>query len=233
VLAPADERLVQDKGDPVRKTAVAFGMALVSVCGPVVGAAERPGSASRRAEARIVPAAPQLIGTVTYDTGVNAGFHPDSASPGQNRVVGNRFNSALGEPLLMTGMVSFLTVFPANTGPQSVSLVTPPTTMGTAMVLDFVTAPLIAGQFNSVPFPAVAVGPDFLGMFLGTFGTAHAAGLLGMSDMATMGQGYHAVQAFYLAQMVTSIEVVPNRNAMLRATGDILVPVELMEFEVR
>jgi hypothetical protein len=218
----------------VKKTAVvAVGMAVVSVCGPIAGADERPGSATRRVQARIVPAAPQVVGTVTYDTAVNAGFHPDSANPAQNRIVGNRFNSALGGPLLMTGMVSFLTVFPANTGPQSVSLIAPPTTMGTAMVLDFVTANLIAGQFNSVPFPAVAVGPDFLGMFLGTFGTAHAAGLLGMSDMATMGQGYHAVQAFYLAQMVASIEVVPNRNAMLRATGDILVPVELMEFEVR
>ena len=175
-----------------------------------------------------------MIGTVTYDTGVNAGFHPDSPSAAQNRIVGNRFNSALGGPLLMTGMVSFLTVFPANNGPQSVSLVAPPTTMGTAMVLDFVTAPLVAGGFNSVPFqPAITVGPDFLGMFLGTFGTAHAAGLLGMSDMATMGQGYHAVQGFYFAQMASMIEVVPNRNAMLRATGDILVPVELLGFEIR
>ncbi len=215
-------------------TRVAVGMMLAITGGPVVGASERPGSASRQAEARIVPAAPQLIGTVTYDTAVNVGFHPDSPSAAQNRVVGNRFNSALGGPLLMTGMVSFLTVFPANNGPQSVSIAAPPTTMGTAMVLDFVTAPLVAGQFNSVPFtPAITVGPDFLGFFLGTFGTAHAAGLLGMSDMATMGQGYHAVQGFYFAQMATMIEVVPSRNAMLRATGDILVPVELLDFEVR
>ena len=213
---------------------VAIGTVVVSVFASGAGATERPGSAARTAEARIVPAAPRLIGTVTYDTAVNVGFHPDSSNPAQNRVVGNRFDSALGGPLLMTGMVSFLTVFPANNGPQSVSLVAPPGTMGTAMVLDFVTAPLVAGQFNSVPFtPAVAVGPDFLGLFLGTFGTAHAAGLLGMSDMATMGQGYHAVQGFYFAQMATMIEVVPNRNAMLRATGDILVPVELLDFEVR
>jgi hypothetical protein len=213
---------------------VAVAVVSAGVCGSILGADERPGAAARRAEARIVPAAPQVVGTVTYDTATNVGFHPDTPNAPKHRVVGNRFNSALGGPLLATGMVSFLTVFPANNGPQSASIALPPNASGTAMVLDFVTAPLVAGQFNQVPFvPPVTVGPDFLGMFLGTFGTFHAAGLLGMSDMATMGQGYHAVQAFYIGQMVSTIEVVPNRNAMLRATGNILMPVELMEFRIQ
>jgi hypothetical protein len=218
-------------GGSVKKTAlVAVGLVL-AVSG--LYAAERPGRGSRTAEARIVPAAPEVIGAVTYDIGVNVGFHPDLPAAAMNRVVGNRFNSAWGLPLLSTGMVSLLTVFPANTGPQSVSIALPPNTMNTAMVIDFVNAPLVAGQFNSVPFdPPVTVGPDFLGLFLGTFGTFHAAGLLGMSDMATMGQGYHAVQAIYFAGMATMIEVVPNRNAMLRARGDFVVPVELMDFAV-
>jgi len=221
----------------VKKAAlVAVGVVAVGVfmCGSILGAAERPGSASRTAKARIVPAAPQVFGTVTYDTGTNVGFHPDDPNPALNRVVGNRFNSALGGPLLATGMVSFLTVFPANSGPQSVSIVLPPDSMNSAMVLDFVTAPLVANQFNSVPFvPPVGVGPDFLGLFLGRFGTFHPAGLLGMSDMATMGQGYHAVQGFYRAQMTTMLEGIPNRNGLLRATGNILVPVELMEFRIQ
>lgn len=213
---------------------VSVGLVIVAAVASTAPAAERPGRGSRTATARIVPAVPQVIGTITYDTGVNVGFHPDSPSAAQNRVVGNRFNSALGGPLLATGMVSFITVFPANTGPQSVSIALPPNTMNTAMVLDFVNAPLVAGQFNSVEFdPAITVGPDFLGFFLGTFGTFHAAGLLGMSDMATMGQGYHAVQGFYFAGMATMIEVVPSRNAMLRATGDILFPVELMDFRIQ
>jgi hypothetical protein len=213
---------------------VAVGLVLAGTGASSADSPERPGRASRMAEATIVPAAPQLFGTVTYDTGVNAGFHPDSPMAAMNRVVGNRFNSALGGPLLATGMVSLLTVFPANNGPQSVSIATAPTTMATAMVLDFVTSPLVAGQFNAVPFaPPVNVGPDFIGFFLGTFGTSHAAGLLGMSDMATMGQGYHAVQGFYIGGMATMIEVVPSRNAMLRATGNILVPVELMDFTIQ
>jgi hypothetical protein len=218
----------------VKKAAlVAVVLALSGSGGPIVAAAERPGRGSRTATARIVPPVPEIIGTITYDNGVNIGFYPDSPMAAQNRIVGNRFDSHLGEPLLMTGMVSFVTVFPANNGPQSVSIALPPNTMNTAMVLDFVNAPLVAGAFNQVPFdPPITVGPDFLATFLGTFGTFHAAGLLGMSDMATMGQGYHAVQAFYFAGMATMIEVVPNRNAMLRVTGDLLLPVELMDFKI-
>jgi hypothetical protein len=218
----------------VKKAAlVAVGLVLSGSSGPIVDAAERPGRGSRTAKARIVPAVPEIVGTITYDTGVNVGFHPDSPMAAQNRVVGNRFDSHLGEPLLMTGMVSFITVFPANNGPQSVSIALPPNTMNTAMVLDFVNAPMMAGAFNQVPFvPPITVGPDFLATFLGTFGTFHAAGLLGMSDMATMGQGYHAVQAFYFAGMATMIEVVPSRNAMLRVTGNLLFPVELLDFRI-
>lgn len=157
---------------------VAVGLVLASSGVPVVAAAERrPGSVSRKARARIVPAAPQVVGTVTYDTAVNIGFYPDSPSAAQNRVVGYRFNSALGGPLLPTGMVSFLTVFPANNGPQSVSVSLPPNSTATAMVLRFVTYTLYASEFNSVPFdPPLAAGPDFLGTFLGTFGTSHGWG---------------------------------------------------------
>jgi len=217
----------------VKKAAlVAIGLVLSGSSGPIVDASERPGRGSRTAKARVVAAVPEVVTTITYDTSVNVGFHPDSPMAAQNRIVGNRFNSHLGQPLLTTGMVSFLTVFPANNGPQSVSIALPPNTMNSAMVLDFVNAPLVASVFNQVPFvPPVTVGPDFLATFLGAFGTFQAAGLLGMSDMATMGQGYHAVQAFYFAGMATMIEVVPARNGMLRATGDPL-PVELMDFKI-
>ena len=97
------------------------------------------------------------------------------------------------------------------------------------------TANLMAGQFNAIAVaPAVNVTADFVGLFLGTFGSTQAAGLLGMSDMATMGQGYHAIEGFYASAMIgTMFQTVPNRNAMLRATGDILTPVELMDFKIQ
>ena len=209
-------------------------------------AADRARDAAKRVQGRVVPHEPRplsrtpqrILGTITYDTGTNAGFHPDvfAGAANLNRTVGNRFNSAYGQPLLMTGMVWRLTVFPANAGPQSVSLADTPTAMNTAMVLRFVNASLVANQFNAIELdPGVFVQSDFLGLFIGQFNAAQND-LLGMSDMSTMGQGYHAIQAFYTTEgggLQTMIEVVPVRNAMLRANVDIPVPVELMDFRIQ
>ena len=207
------------------------------VVGPalsVVDAAPGGRPNSKRVEAKIVPDAPEVLGTITYDTAVNAGFHPDVpvGSPNLNRTVGNRFNSALGGPLLMTGMVTMLTLFPASNALASFSIAGPPSAGGSAPVIVFASATLMANQFNSVPI-AATVGTDFLGVFLGIYNGTNPAGLVGMSDMQNLGQGYHAVQAFYALGSQTMIQTVPNRNAMVRATGDILVPVELMEFKIQ
>ena len=210
------------------------------VAGPalsVADAAETVRRGARRStNVKVVPPTPEVFGTVTYDTGTNAGFHPD-APPGAlnlNRVVGNRFNTALGGPLLISGMLTMLTVFPASGGGQSISVATPPNTMGTANVLYFVNVPMVAGAFNQVTFPAVDVMADFVGFFLGAFGASQPAGLLGMSDMQANGQGYHAVEGFYYGGMLaTMVTPVATRNGMMRATGDILVPVELMDFKIQ
>ncbi|MET0552888.1 MAG: hypothetical protein ABW221_07620 [Vicinamibacteria bacterium] len=170
--------------------------------------------------------------TITYDTGTNIGFYPDAVGGNVNRVIGNRFNSQLGQPLLMTGMLSMLTVFPANNGTQSVSIGGTPNTMGTATVIDYIAANLMASTFNQVTFPAVTVPADFVGVFIGTFGASQPAGLLGMSDMAVNGQGYHAVDGFYLGGNQTMLAPIANRNAMIRASGDPL-PVELMDFKIQ
>jgi hypothetical protein len=201
----------------------------------VVDAAQGARQNPKRVAARPAADAPDVIGTVTYDSGVSVGFHPDATSGNLNRTVGNRFNSALGGPLLATGMVTRLTVFPANAGNQSVSIAGPPSPANTAMVLDFfLVSGLMAGQFNQVTLaPPTPVGPDFLGIFLGAYASTQPAGLLGMSDMQVNGQGYHAFQAFYAGGLQTMIETVPNRNAMLRAFGDILTPVELMDFKIQ
>jgi hypothetical protein len=231
----------------VRKTAfVAVGLLLSGVGSSAADRAPRARDGAKRVQGKVVPHEPRplsrtpqrLLGDITYDTGINAGFHPDVSpgAPNQNRTVGNRFNSAYGLPLLMTGMVWRITAFPASSANQSVSLADIPTTMNTAMVLVFVNAPMMANQFNAIVLnPGVSVQSDFLGMFVGQFNFAQNL-LLGMSDMSTMGQGYHAIQAFYTAEgggLQTMIEVVPNRNAMLRVNVDILVPVELMEFRIQ
>lgn len=216
-------------------TLVAMGLVLASALGPAAGAGERPARKKAAASVTIVPSTDAIVGTVTYDTGVNAGFHPDvsAGSPNLNRFAGNRFNSVLGGPLLMTLMLTKITVFPANDGNQSVSVFGTPNSMNSAVLIDFQAADLMANLFNSILLaPAATVNADFLAVFLGSFNASQPLGLVGMSDMATMGQGYHAIQGFYFIGMATMVEPVPNRNAMVRATVDML-PVELMDFRIQ
>lgn len=219
----------------MNKTALV--VASLMVVGPslsMVDAAERRSAHPRQAESKVVTNPVQVVGTVQYDTGTNVGFQPDGTGLAINRVVGNRFNSALGGPLLASGMVTMLTVFPANAGPQYLSVASAPSPGNTLMVLYFVQANMVAGTFNQVAFPTTAVTADFVGLFMGTFNATQGTGLLGMSDMATMGQGYHALIANYQSSgIATGAAVVPNRNAMLRASGDILTPVELMDFRIQ
>jgi hypothetical protein len=223
----------------VRKTVAAALATLLAGSGTAATAAEGSRRGARTGEARPSRLAlePHVIGMITYDTGVNAGFHPDvpAGSPNLNRLVGNRFNSLLGGPLLFSNRVFSVTLFPAHSGPQSISIATGPNSMGTAMVVDYLNANLVANQFNQIPIspPAFVQGGEFLALFVGTFGGTNPGGLLGMSDMGTMGQGYHAIQGFYQGDMLaTMLQAVPNRNAMIRARIDVF-PVELMEFEVR
>ena len=222
----------------MRQTALAAVAVLLAGWAAAVDAADRTERPRRTAQTKPARLAyePAVIGMIKYDTGINAGFHPDvpAGSPNLNRIVGNRFNSALGFPLMMTGRVFSITVFPAADGMQSVSILGPPNSMGSAMVLDYMNADLMGNQFNTIVLPngGLPVGADFLGVFLGVFGGTNPAGLLGMSDMATMGQGYHAFQGFYgVNGVATMLEPVPNRNAMLRVRVDVF-PVELMDFRL-
>ena len=215
----------------MRKTAlVAAGLMVVGPALSVANAATRPNA--KIAPVTIVPSTPEVVGTVVYDTGVNVGFHPDTTTGNLNRTIGNRFNSALGGPLLASGMVSMLTSFPATTGVLSVSVAGPPNGAGVAPVLAFISGNMMANQFNSVAITAT-VGGDFVGLFLGAYAASTPQGLAGMSDMQTMGQGFHAIEGFYAAGNQTMLTPVANRNAMVRVTGNILVPVELMDFKIQ
>ena len=218
----------------MKKTAwLAVGLIVVAQSTFVVDAAQRP--AALRGTGTVVhvgPDAPEVVGTVQYDTGVNVGFHPDVGQ----LVVGNRFNSNLGGPLLMTGMVSMATFFPQNGGgPQSLSFFGPPNGTTAMIIMFFAVSGLVAGQFNAITLAAqVPVGPDFLGTFIGFYGGT-PAGLLGMDDMTNPGQvGFHAISGIYtVGGTLTNVTMVPNRNAMFRSRGDILVPVELMDFKLQ
>jgi hypothetical protein len=57
--------------------------------------------------------------------------------------------------------------------------------------------------------------------------------LLGMDDMTINGQGFHAIIGTTMLPNLTMIAPIPSRNALLRVSGSILTPVELMDFKVR
>jgi hypothetical protein len=176
---------------------------------------------------REVPSEPQVVGTITYDTGVNAGFPPDTGAI----VVGNRFNSALGGPLLMTGMVTMAVIFPQNGGNNSFTFFGPPNGAGSATQIGAIqVANMLAGVFNTVAVTGITVGPDFLGAFYGQFGGT--PGLVGLDSNQVNGQGFHAFQATTALPQITMFAPIANRNAMYRVVGDVLTPVELMNFKI-
>jgi hypothetical protein len=184
-----------------------------------------------KAHAKAVRAkdAPHVVGTVTYDTGAaNAG-----GWPGPQNNVGNRFDSAAGGPLLMTGQVSMVTFFPVQAGGTGfVTLFGPPNGGGSASNLGSiqVSGP-IANTFNIVNVGNIAVGPDFLA---GAWQLLPGTLVNGMDNMSVGGQGFHAFGCnTNFPGACTGFVTVPGQNALVRSTGNILVPVELMNFQVQ
>ena len=179
---------------------------------------------------RVVSATDNVVGTITYDTGTNFAFQPKTGTT----VPGNRFDSALGGPL-KTGMVTMFTVFPGRTANQSFSFWGPPNSLNSAMSLTpFLMANLVANQFNTVTVAApITTGPTFLVTFFGQLIAPPGSDLLGMDDMTVNGQGFHAIIGTTMLPNLTMIAPIPNRNALMRVSGSILTPVELMDFEVR
>jgi len=175
--------------------------------------------------------------TITYDTGVNFAFF----AGGGGRSVGNRFNSRLMGPLVMTGQVTMVTIFPQLMGGAAgtaafVTIFSPPTGGGMVFVLpstyNSVNAMgLMSNQFNAVTLPIpITVGPDFLG---GLYCQGVGGDNIGLGDMSVSGQGFHAFQLMtnYMYGSGYGFAVIPARNALYRVSGNPL-PVELMTFDV-
>jgi hypothetical protein len=169
---------------------------------------------------------PNVVGTIVYDTGVpNAGFHP-----GPKNNAGNRFNSDMGGPLLMTGQLTMIAFFPNVSGTGFVTAFGPPDGAGVAPNLgSFGVSGIVPNQFNTVSVGAIPVGPDFLA---GAWETTTLR--QGMDNMSVAPQGFHAFDLnTNFPNSGTGFAAIPGQNALVRATGNILVPVELMNFQVK
>jgi hypothetical protein len=165
--------------------------------------------------------------TIAYDTGMAVEFPTDVG----DQVVGNRFDTRLGGPLAATNRVTRVTLFPQNSGSQSFTFSMPPNSMGTAQVIQYLSANLMAMEFNSVQLAAeVVLPPDFIVTFIGIF--AGAPGLAALDDMSLLGQGFHAIRGTYAVPNIVNVVPIPNRNTLLRVTGPML-PIELIDFQIK
>jgi len=180
---------------------------------------------------KVQPKASRLVGSIVYDSG-----YPTIAFGG-GELVGNRFNTHTGLPVLNSGTLSTVQALvvpgPANTTSSAGFVVEGPlTTMGGALAV-FSTFTVATGVIDSLSLTGLGAGytgssfmviwGDFASVYIPAFGTG-----------STMGQGHHGLVG-YTGGMGPNITGTFNfggaLNATVRARGNI-VPVELMKFEV-
>ena len=138
----------------MRRSAALF-LALLTLGGSAHGVERRPGErrpGERKPPLKVqaVPApgraaagAPEPHFWIAYDSGSNAGF--PAGAP--YKVVGNRFHSISAMALIgSNNSIDRVTLFPEESGPQSFSVFGAPNATGTAMLIDYFNAPLMAGH---------------------------------------------------------------------------------------
>lgn len=175
--------------------------------------------------------APVGAGIVVYDPGAPA----DSVlgQQGPSATVGNRFSSRNGNPL-SPGSFYFASAYMANAtlGGGLFVLWGPPTGGGGAPAIASFTIGTIAptGTFGVTVTP-IFVGSDFLaGVYVNS--GQPSRGQVGLRSASTNGQGFHGMQISFGGGAGANYASLGGQNAMVRAAGTFIVPVELMEFDV-
>lgn len=175
--------------------------------------------------------APEGTGIVVYDPGPPADSLLGQA--GASNTVGNRFSSRNGNPL-SPGSVYFLSFYLANAslGGGLAVLWGPPTGGGGApAIASFTVGTIPSTGTNGVSFTPINVGSDFLaGIYLNS--GQPSRGQMGLRSASTNGQGFHGMQISFGGGAGANYGSIAGQNAMIRAAGTIIVPVELMEFDV-
>ncbi len=187
---------------------------------------EQTGPAIRPLDEPIQTKAPKnrIPGIIAYDDGVVTGQAGISSYS-----FGNQFNTAVGSPVNASGSVTgvrFYMLSAAGSDNVFVSVFGP--VSGTAApFLTSVSLPSVPG-WNTVAFPTAVsyTGASFLA------GVWYVAGdTIAVGTGTTGGQGLHGM---WINDIVgTDFNAPGTFNAMMQASGDILVPVELMSFSVQ
>jgi hypothetical protein len=196
----------------------------------------RPKASYREIEPHPASGAPdkawlKAVGSIVYDKGFPAvGF-------GGGQLVGNRFNTHTGVPVLASGTISTIRAamvrgpaFSQTTSNAGLVVLGPQTTMGGATAL-FSTFTTASGVVATVSFTGLGINytgssyfalmADNANQYVPVLGTA-----------TTLGQGHHGLVGYTGGLGITgTFNLGGNLNALVRASGNI-VPVELMWFEI-
>ncbi len=196
-------------------------------------------------------AAPRrALGTIIYDT-TGIDFLPTTAG----RTFGNRFNTALTTgatpvpgPVQVSGSVTRVSFgvwdsgAGATLGPFWLTVFGPVGTGTTAPVLSSVLLGAGGGPYTSpilmswnFPTAVSYTGPSFLVGILNENSTTALPpnGVAPIFDSAsTGGQGFHGMGISWSSTTATGFVPFTTLNAIMRPTGNVLTPVELMGFTV-
>lgn len=181
------------------------------------------------------PASTRTPGTsIQYDDGVVTGTAGIAS-----QMLGNRFDTAQGNPVVSSGSVTMITFDMVNTFFGSVVF----------SLFDQVSGTM-ANRVTSMARPGIMTGLNTLSVMSPTTNNAYQGGTflagiwqfdptmtgLGVGTGTTLGQGHHAI-SLNDNPTGTGLTTVTTGgggglNAVFRVVGDVAVPVELMEFKV-
>lgn len=173
----------------------------------------------------------RAVGTITYDDGVI------TTSFGGGAIIGNRFNTHTGVPVLASGtvdtVIGVVIPGPANTTSSAGFVLEGPQTTGGGAFAIFSSFTAASGTVDTVTFTGINANytgdsffvlfGDFANSYVPAFGTGTANG-----------QGHHGVVGYTggMGPNITgTFDFGGTLNGLVRAGGNIL-PVELMEYGV-
>ncbi len=221
-----------------RNLATLIGITLALTLVPEAKAQKRPHEMleeARRAGRRVVEAhkgsrATQGIGVIQYDPGTPVGVR--FADP-PYAFVGNNFDTQNGVPL-SPGTVYAMSWYHGSASTKgSPALMIVPSTAASPILMMFSNVQTYA--INVASFSPISVVPPF---FAGVGAPAPQAGRgksftqVGYATQSTNSQGFHGSQRTFSGGGGGGRAPIPSQNLLVRATGNVAIPVELLEFEV-
>ena len=189
----------------------------------------RPDAVARRH--KLAPKA-GILGTIKYDNDTPMTIF------GGGAIIGNRFDTAVGDPIATSGTISTVVGVvqpgPSQTTSSAGFVIEGPQTVGGGAFAIFSTfTGGLTASTETVTYSGLGVnytGSSFFVLF-GDFASSYDPAF---STGSTQGQGHHGVVG-YTGMMGPNItgtfDFGGSKNALVRVTGNVL-PVELMSFDV-